>query len=242
MLNESQARRVEGHGLGLKIRDEDENRRCCERGEVEDNVVGSLDAAWCPRRAGLKAGANNLRPLKGRRRTPLIAVVPADANEVRSPSASRNPRTAPLVGRHGQRRSLARRRISTAPRQVLTLLPLILLLATACSLPAADTATPTGANPGSVTLSIVMNEMYFKPDRLQVPLGSQVTIKLKNEGAVLHDFTIDNVNGQKVQEKVPGGKSGELTFTAPSQPATLTFYCSQPGHRAAGMQGTLVVK
>lgn len=128
------------------------------------------------------------------------------------------------------------------------ILPLLLLgllgvlLASACTLPKADTATPTGTSPGSVSISLVMNEMYFKPDRFQVPLGSTVTIDLKNQGAVLHDFTIDDVNGQKVQETVAPGKRGQVTFTAPSQPATLTFYCSQPGHRGAGMQGTMIVK
>ena len=39
-----------------------------------------------------------------------------------------------------------------------------------------------------------------------------------------------------------GGASVETTFTAPTAPGSYTYVCSFPGHEAAGMKGTLVVK
>jgi len=38
------------------------------------------------------------------------------------------------------------------------------------------------------------------------------------------------------------GETVEVTFRAPTAPGTYTFLCSFPGHFAAGMRGTLVVK
>jgi azurin len=39
-----------------------------------------------------------------------------------------------------------------------------------------------------------------------------------------------------------GGETVEVAFKAPAKPGTYTFLCSFPGHFAAGMRGTLVVK
>jgi azurin len=41
---------------------------------------------------------------------------------------------------------------------------------------------------------------------------------------------------------VGAGETAEITFKAPAAPGTYTFLCSFPGHFAAGMKGTLVVK
>jgi azurin len=41
---------------------------------------------------------------------------------------------------------------------------------------------------------------------------------------------------------VGAGETDEVSFTAPTTPGTYTFLCSFPGHFAAGMRGTLVVK
>jgi azurin len=38
------------------------------------------------------------------------------------------------------------------------------------------------------------------------------------------------------------GESVEVTFKVPTTPGTLPFICSFPGHFAAGMRGTIVVK
>ncbi len=84
--------------------------------------------------------------------------------------------------------------------------------------------------------------MKFTPNTFTVKAGQKVTIKLENKGVVMHDFTIDDVNGQKVSQPVDPGQTKTVSFTAPSTPGTVQFYCSQPGHRAAGMQGTITVQ
>jgi azurin len=39
-----------------------------------------------------------------------------------------------------------------------------------------------------------------------------------------------------------GGKTVEITFKAPAKAGSYTYLCTFPGHFAAGMKGTLVVK
>jgi uncharacterized cupredoxin-like copper-binding protein len=40
----------------------------------------------------------------------------------------------------------------------------------------------------------------------------------------------------------PTFQGGSKTLTVSLTPGTYKFYCSVPGHRQAGMEGTLVVK
>lgn len=67
-----------------------------------------------------------------------------------------------------------------------------------------------------------------------------VTFKMQNKSSVQHDLV---VTGPGVNGKTPiesGGGTGQ--FTATLKPGKYTFFCSVDGHRAAGMQGTIVVK
>ena len=56
---------------------------------------------------------------------------------------------------------------------------------------------------------------------------------------MIHDFVIDNAGGKQFKiEAQPNGKAtGDFTVPA----GTYQFYCSQPGHKEAGMVGTLTV-
>jgi plastocyanin len=63
------------------------------------------------------------------------------------------------------------------------------------------------------------------------------TIESPNKSTVVHDIVID---GKGQGKEVSGG--GVSSFTANFTPGTYTYYCSIPGHRAAGMEGKLTVK
>jgi plastocyanin len=68
----------------------------------------------------------------------------------------------------------------------------------------------------------------------------KLTINMKNASTVPHDIAIKGAGVNQVGKIVSGG--GVSTISAPLQPGTYTFYCSVPGHEAAGMKGTLTVK
>lgn len=69
--------------------------------------------------------------------------------------------------------------------------------------------------------------------------AGELTFFLANEGATLHDVTIEE-EGDEVVVEAEGGQTdeGSMELTAGSY----TYYCSVPGHREAGMEGTLEVQ
>lgn len=71
--------------------------------------------------------------------------------------------------------------------------------------------------------------------------AGNATIELENAAAVPHDVAIEDAGGETV------GKTDVITESSASttvdlKPGKYTFYCSVPGHREAGMEGTLTVK
>jgi plastocyanin len=66
-----------------------------------------------------------------------------------------------------------------------------------------------------------------------------VTINFTNSSALEHDVTV--AQGSTVLGKTPTFAGGAKTLTLSLKAGTYTFYCSVPGHRAAGMEGTLTV-
>ncbi len=111
--------------------------------------------------------------------------------------------------------------------------------------PAAGGESPA-AGGGSVaaggTIEIDATEMSFTPNEFTAPANSTFTVKLKNTGSVLHDFTIDkDGSGKKVEIKAePGAETTTEVKTGPA--GTLEFYCAQPGHKDAGMDGHIKVQ
>jgi plastocyanin len=83
------------------------------------------------------------------------------------------------------------------------------------------------------------DSMKFEPDTLTVKAGSEVEIALTNDGAIKHNFSIDDAD---VDKDLEGGKSESFTFTAPDSPGEYKIHCAIPGHESAGMVATLIVE
>ena len=92
------------------------------------------------------------------------------------------------------------------------------------------------AGTGAQEVTVAAHDIYFDPVELNATAGS-ITFILPNEGAAQHDFTIDEL-GIKVD--LPPGATETLEVDIPA--GTYQFYCSIPGHKDAGMVGTLVVE
>ena len=67
-----------------------------------------------------------------------------------------------------------------------------------------------------------------------------VTIRMKNMSSTPHDIAITGGGVNQIGHIVSNG--GVSTVMASLKPGKYTFYCSVPGHRQAGMVGTLTVK
>jgi plastocyanin len=71
--------------------------------------------------------------------------------------------------------------------------------------------------------------------------AGKVTIDFKNPQSLTHDVAIEGSGGEEAGKTELIGE-GETSTTVDLKPGKYTFYCSVPGHREAGMEGTLTVK
>ena len=97
------------------------------------------------------------------------------------------------------------------------------------------------AKGGGTTLDVEANPtaLEFDTTSLEAKAG-KVTIDFTNPSAIPHNVVIEQ-NGKELAgfEPLAEGKASE---SADLKPGTYTFFCSVPGHREAGMEGTLTVK
>ena len=77
---------------------------------------------------------------------------------------------------------------------------------------------------------------YFKPKDVTIPASTPVTFKITNVAQIPHNFSIDNL---AISVALDPGTTTDVVVNAPA--GTYQFYCNLPGHRAAGMEGTLTV-
>lgn len=105
------------------------------------------------------------------------------------------------------------------------------------SLPPAP--SPEAAPPAIKELTISGTEYSFSPASITVSAGDQVKVTFRNNGSIIHNFKISELGiGTKT---IGPGEADVVEFTAPTS-GTYDILCSIPGHRAAGMEGSLRVE
>jgi len=71
--------------------------------------------------------------------------------------------------------------------------------------------------------------------------AGKVTVDFKNPQPLAHDVAIEDSSGKEIA-KTDVITEGEDSTTANLKPGEYTFYCTVPGHREGGMEGTLTVE
>jgi uncharacterized cupredoxin-like copper-binding protein len=143
----------------------------------------------------------------------------------------------------------------TAERTVMAITVVLVLLAVSMAVVTSGGSTaPVTVKPataagreaasGSGTSSLTEEaapegQLRYTTSHLTAPAG-KVTIDFKNMSPLMHNMTI--AQGTKVLGATPTFEGGSKTLTLTLKPGKYVFYCSVPGHRAAGMEGTLTVQ
>jgi plastocyanin len=109
------------------------------------------------------------------------------------------------------------------------------------------TATPGDGGDGDGGLSVVMDDNFFDPDAITVPVAQEVTINLTNEGSAIHNMQIagaDNEYGTDDDavsdpEIVNGGDQATVTWLTPDAAGEIDFRCE---YHPDQMTGTITVQ
>jgi plastocyanin len=106
--------------------------------------------------------------------------------------------------------------------------------------------TSTSSSGGTAAKSAVSlqanpeGELKYNTTSLTAKAGS-VTIDFTNMSSLPHNVTIESSSGTQVGA-TPTFQGGSKKLTLNLKPGTYKFFCSVPGHRQAGMEGTLTVQ
>ena len=107
----------------------------------------------------------------------------------------------------------------------------------------APTPVTTPAPATASALSVEANaEGQLKYDKTALTANAgKISIAFTNTSPLEHNLTIESSSG-KILGATPTFKGGTKTLALELKAGTYKFYCSVPGHRMAGMEGTLTVK
>ena len=72
--------------------------------------------------------------------------------------------------------------------------------------------------------------------------AGKVTVSMTNMSGVEHNLAIQRGYSGPVIAQTTADFRGSASFTVTLKPGRYTFFCTVPGHRAAGMWGTLTVR
>lgn len=127
-----------------------------------------------------------------------------------------------------------------------------------------DSAADLASAPIERQVTVEMRDLAFEPQSISIRADEVIEMTFHNNGAVVHDFTIDQMDAD-VKEMMAGGGMATGGHTSGNdmpramhmavsmgqegvmrlrvrEPGEYQYYCTVPGHREAGMSGTLTVE
>ena len=128
--------------------------------------------------------------------------------------------------------------MNTTNRSRRALIALVAALAlAACGGGNGSNETSGGAQGNAVEVTGT-DALAFQPEQLTAPAG-EVTFELTAEPSARHTLAIEEVNSGEPIVEAEAGQTA--TSSASLDAGTYTIFCDVPGHREAGMEGTLEV-
>ena len=81
-------------------------------------------------------------------------------------------------------------------------------------------------------VTITATEFAYSPAQVRVPAGKPVRIRLRNDGAVVHDLDLEEA-GLHLHTAPGDNATAVVTF---DEPGRYVAECTEPGHTASGMR------
>jgi nitrite reductase (NO-forming) len=99
-----------------------------------------------------------------------------------------------------------------------------------------DERPPAQSAGPAKTLAIELGDLFVKPDRVEVPAGTDLIVEVTNNGDLVHTL---NLQGETGTDRLQPGDSQTADFGVVD--ADTQAWCTIPGHKEAGMVLTIAV-
>jgi plastocyanin len=111
---------------------------------------------------------------------------------------------------------------------------------TSATTPTTETSGSSGGGGSTIAISAdPSGDLAYEQTDVSAKAGAD-TLDFTNDSSTPHDVVIEGDGGEVGRTDTI--QQDEATADVDLEPGTYTFYCSVPGHREAGMEGTLTVK
>ncbi len=112
----------------------------------------------------------------------------------------------------------------------------------ASAVPAPGSGKPAVETNGKLELEAnPQGQLAYTANKATATAGA-LTLSMKNVSGVTHNLALQSGTSGPVLGATPLEPKGTASFAVKLKPGTYTYFCQAPGHRAAGMYGTLTVK
>jgi plastocyanin len=112
------------------------------------------------------------------------------------------------------------------------------MLLAGCGQSESTRVDPTPRSISTTEVTIRMQGTHYTPNSITIPVDRPLFLTLVNDDSQPHDMILHGLS-QPVHVFVDSGRHIATSLFFPSS-GTFRFVCSQPGHEAAGMFGTII--
>jgi mono/diheme cytochrome c family protein len=112
----------------------------------------------------------------------------------------------------------------------------------ASAVPAPGSGKPAVEKDGKLAIAANPQGLLAYTAKTATATAGSITISMSNMSGIAHNLAIQQGTSGAVLKATPISSSGTHSITLDLKPGKYTFFCQVPGHRAAGMFGTLTVK
>lgn len=99
-----------------------------------------------------------------------------------------------------------------------------------------------GAGGSEIHVEAAESGLAFSEDAMTAEAGKQVALHFSNPQPIGHDADIEDASGKVIADTDVITEGEDSATIANLKPGKYVFFCSVPGHREGGMEGTLTVE
>jgi plastocyanin len=109
---------------------------------------------------------------------------------------------------------------------------------------AASNGAATGGGGGGSEIHIEAAEtgLAFSEDAMTATAGKEVALHFSNPQPIGHDADIEDASGKVIADTDVITEGDDSATISSLKPGKYVYFCSVPGHREGGMEGTLTVE